>query len=165
MFRLLQIYVLAIYRAACDEDQSLLPFVYSFPRPDALMRKNDKLYVFCNPAEYESVLENVIDYRLHRSSDGRLSLQEKENVVQDNSQASKKRKGAFVVTKPALKLKNSRNKIGVNSNTSTPNANVTTANLSFVTDDNGNTDSAGIEPPKHLGLRSLSKHFNIKIHP
>lgn len=106
------IYVLAVYRSAAEDHHSMLPFVYTCPRPDTLMRKNDKLYIFCNPSEYESVMENVFDHHLHSTPQGGLVLQEKEVAPVVDNNASKKRKGAFVVATALMKFSNSKSAKG-----------------------------------------------------
>jgi hypothetical protein len=42
--------ILGVYRAPSTEDESLLPFVIASPRSDMLLRQNDYLYAYANPA-------------------------------------------------------------------------------------------------------------------
>ena len=43
--------ILALYRAPCAKDGSLLPFVFTSPPPDTILYENDKMFVFASPTE------------------------------------------------------------------------------------------------------------------
>jgi len=40
---------MAIYRAAAPEDKSVLPFVYTCPRAETVLREKDRLFLYCSP--------------------------------------------------------------------------------------------------------------------
>jgi len=54
------VFIIALYRAACVEDGSALPFVLPCPPSDVVLRKNDKLFVFCNPHRLQYALETCL---------------------------------------------------------------------------------------------------------
>lgn len=50
---------LGLYRCPNAAQQSILPFVYTCPRPETLLRLDDHIYVYCNPIILQEVLEKI----------------------------------------------------------------------------------------------------------
>lgn len=90
---------MALYRAPGEETNSVLPYVYTVPKPDAVIRLGDKAYVYCNPMDFSQSLENALNLPLFMSEAGVLMMQEREvaqseeEKLQANAKASRTRGG------------------------------------------------------------------------
>ena len=70
-----RIYILAIYRAPDLLEGSLLPYVCTCPRPDLEMRRNDRLFVYCNPVELDYALNSYLNLPIRIETKGAVTLE------------------------------------------------------------------------------------------
>ena len=71
------IMIIAIYRAPFAADFSFLPFVYTSPKPDTLLRSRDRIFVYCNPLELKMVMELCLDLPFTVGQEGAVFLTDK----------------------------------------------------------------------------------------
>ena len=57
---LLQLYILAVYRSPIITEKAFLPYVYTCPRADDIMRPDDRLFVYCNPIEMDFAIQKSL---------------------------------------------------------------------------------------------------------
>ena len=66
------IYILALYRAPDAKEKSILPYVCSCPRPDAVLRPGDRAFIYCSPVQLKKALEQGLNLALIPQPDGSI---------------------------------------------------------------------------------------------
>ena len=66
--------IIGLYRHPSSADASFLPYTYTCPKPDAVLRAKDRLFVFCCPLELESASEGPLMAPLALHLDGEEGL-------------------------------------------------------------------------------------------
>lgn len=87
----MQLMIVGLYRAPCDADKSLLPFVYTCPKPDSLLRKDDRVFVYCNPLTLNTAYQQCIGLPIISAPDGTYGLA-------DTTQQHSKSRGASMIS-------------------------------------------------------------------
>ena len=77
--------MIALYRSPLETDKSYLPYTYTSPKPDCILRAKDRLFVFCNPIELNSAFNCSLGLPLTTCADGSLALSE-EGRSRDSAQ-------------------------------------------------------------------------------
>lgn len=86
--------VIGLYRSQHAADGSSLPFVYTCPKADTILRGNDRIFVYCNPIELKSAVDICLDLPFVINPDGSISLAEevkKAKSVNDDKESKSKR--------------------------------------------------------------------------
>jgi len=65
--------IMAIYRAPVLQDGAILPFVFTSPYADVLIRENDRIFVLCSPEALENNF-SLFEQNFVIGDDGNLSL-------------------------------------------------------------------------------------------
>lgn len=81
-----QLLVVGLYRAPLMSDKSVLPFVYTCPRPDLVIRSKDRMYVYGNPVQLRHALDNCFNLPFSFMSSNTTSLNFVEERAQSKSQ-------------------------------------------------------------------------------
>lgn len=68
------IYVLGLYRSVSSSDKNKLPYVYTCPRPDTILRQKDRVFVYCTPSQLKLALEQAMNLPFVICADGSLSI-------------------------------------------------------------------------------------------
>jgi hypothetical protein len=66
--------IIGLYRAPCTEDKSLLPFAYTCPKPETILRKDDRVFIYCNPLELNTAYQHCLGLPIVSLSDGVFTL-------------------------------------------------------------------------------------------
>jgi hypothetical protein len=68
--------IVGLYRAPCETDKSFLPYAYTCPKPDCVLRKDDRAFVYCNPVELNSAYQRCLGLPILSLQDGSFGLQD-----------------------------------------------------------------------------------------
>ena len=111
--------MLGVYRSAMKSADAVLPYVYTSPLPDTILRGNDKLFLFGNPSVVAAAMEefrkpftrddkgnlgidsNIAESKIpifQKSIRGNLQLRSSRIIFEEDKDALESRKNSVVST-------------------------------------------------------------------
>lgn len=82
---------MALYRGAFIADKSPLPFVLTAPKPDTLLRKTDRIFIYANPLEMKRAMDISLVVPFGTHSDGRAFV-ESQNLEEEDPLVKQRRR-------------------------------------------------------------------------